>query len=453
MNSIPGGLRTDRTPPIAIPLQHFLVGLCFLVVGIVAGTVLSVVSVPGLAALAQLHLLLVGWIALTIMGAMVQFVPVWSGVELYSERLATAQLWLVAGGLAGFAVVAATGALFALPIAAAVLLAGVWLFVYTVGRTLARARPLDRTERHFAFALLCFTALAPLGFLLALSLSTGPLESLPVTRGELLLAHATLALYGAVLVTVAGALPQLATMFTQTEYVAIDRRLLGLEELALYGGVAAFAVGRGIGLESIARLGGLAVLVGAAALALVIARALFRSTVERSPMTARYWIVAGSLLVWATLAAPAWWRDPTGQTGLFGAPGTTDLLVLGVFGFVVVGTLYHVIPFIVWLEQYSDRVGLEPVPTIDDLYSSRLERADFGLTLAGFLVLVVAGSLSLPAWLAAAGGVLASAGFGLFAANMLSTLRRHAPDGVGGVARGLRSDSEPDAPEIDGVGD
>ncbi|ELY61337.1 hypothetical protein C491_00727 [Natronococcus amylolyticus DSM 10524] len=453
MSTIPDGLRTDRTPPISIPLQHFLVGLCFLVVGIGAGTILSVTALPGLADVAQLHLLLVGWIALTIMGAMTQFVPVWSGVALHSKRLATAQLWLVVGGLVGFAAALATGSVSLLPIAAGLLLAGVWLFVYTIGRTLLRARPLDRTERHFAFALFCFAALAPLGTLLAASFSTSVLESLPVTRGGILLAHATVALYGAVLVTIAGALSQLATMFTQTEYATIDRHLLGLEELALYGGVAALAVGRGVGLESLARAGALAVLVGAAALGLVIARALFRSTVERSPMTARYWVVVGSLLAWAVLAVPAWWRDPTGQAGLFGAPGTTDLLVLGVFGFVVVGTLYHVIPFIVWLEHYSDRIGLEPVPTIDDLYSSRLERADFGLTLAGFLVLAVAGLLSLPTWLAAVGGALASVGFALFAANMVWTLRRHGPGGVGDVVRGTGSDSEPDATEVDRVGD
>ncbi|TYL38633.1 hypothetical protein CV102_12045 [Natronococcus pandeyae] len=449
MKTIPDGLRTDRTPPIAIPLRHFLVGLCFLVVGIAAGAAAYVASPSGPADVARLHVFLVGWIALTIMGAMTQFVPVWSGVELHSRRLARAQLWLVAGGLVGFALTLGAEAFSSVPITATVLFAGMWLFVYTLGRTLARARPLDRTERHFAFALLSFAVLAPLGYLLAVGFSTPLFESLPVTRGDVFLVHTTVALYGAVLVTIAGALPQLATMFTQTEHGALERRLLSVEEAALYGGVTAFAVGRGAGLESVARVGALALLVGAVALGIVIARLLSRSTVERSPMTARYWVVAGSLLAWAALAVPAWWRDPTGHAGVFGAPGTSELLVLGVFGFVVVGTLYHVIPFIVWLERYSDRIGLEPVPMIDDLYSSRLERADFRLTLAGFLVLVVAGWASLPSSIAAVGGLLASVGFGLFAVNLAWTIHRHGSSGVGSESR----DSASEESQIDRVGE
>jgi len=52
-------------------------------------------------------------------------------------------------------------------------------------------------------------------------------------------------------------------------------------------------------------------------------------------------------------------------------------------GFVVVGSLYHVVPFIVWLDRYADRVGLERVPAIDDLYDARVATVDLAATLGG----------------------------------------------------------------------
>jgi hypothetical protein len=120
MSVVPGDVETETQPPMAVPLRHFVVALGFLVAG---GAVGAAFDAP-LVGLARLHLLLVGWVCVTIMGAMTQFVPVWSGTELHSQRLATAQLWLVTAGLAGFA-----GALVAeryalLPYAGGLLIAG-----------------------------------------------------------------------------------------------------------------------------------------------------------------------------------------------------------------------------------------------------------------------------------------------------------------------------------------
>ncbi|WP_440765193.1 hypothetical protein [Natronorubrum sp. DTA7] len=448
MSQIRGDLRTDQQPPMAIPLGHFVVGLAFLVAGVVGGTVTAVTTVPGLSNAAHVHLLLIGWIAITIMGAMTQFVPVWSGVAIYSRRLAVAQLVLVAVGVVGFATALLATALSWLPIAAATLLVGLWIFVYNVGRTLVRARPFGLTERHFAFALGCFALAAPLGFFLAVDFAVGVFDSTAVDRGDVLLVHATLALFGAVLATIVGALAQLVTMFTQTDRTPFDDRLVGLEQLLFPTGLLVFAVGRGLATESLARVGALAVLLGLAAFTVVIARQLSRSTVDRSPMTARYWVVAGSLWAWIALTVSAWWLEPAGYATLFGHPDATNLLVFGVFGFVVVGSLYHIVPFIIWLERYSDRLGFEQVPMVDDLYDGRLERADFWLTLVGLLGMAAGPLFALPTVVRVSSAILATLGFCLFVLNMLLTLHRHAPDGISGVLAGtLKIDAG-----VDGVG-
>jgi hypothetical protein len=455
MNGIPGGLRTDQQPPMAIPLRHFVLALGFLVVGVGGGVVTAVTTLPGFAGLAHLHLLLVGWVGVTIMGAMTQFVPVWSGATIHSRRLAIAQLWLLIAGLAGFAAALLAGALAWLPVGGALMLAGIWIFVYNVGRTLARTRPFDFTERHFALALASFALVAPLGLSLAIDFTTPVFESLGVTRAGIHRSHATLALFGALLGTVVGALFQLTKMFTQADPDRFDERLLTLEQLCFPAGLAVLALGRGLALDPLARVGAVGLLLGLAAFAVVVGRLLAGATVEWSPMLARYTVVVAALFAWIALAAPTWWADPLAFESLFGHPRARNLLLFGVFGFVVIGSLYHIVPFIIWIEHYSDRLGFEQVPMIDDLYDDRLERADFWATLGGFSGLAVAPILGLPAAAITASSVLAAVGVALFVANMLLTIHRHGPDGLTGVlASRLESNDETPAanrgePDVD----
>ncbi|WP_050027076.1 hypothetical protein [Halorubrum saccharovorum] len=144
MRGVPGDLTTSTRPPTTIPLRHFLVALAFLVAGGALG-LLRVAGVagagPGLDGIAVAHLLLVGWVCLTIIGAMTQFVPVWSGVEIHSERLATLQLVAVAVGVAGFAAGLWLGRPADAALAAGVMAVGIGVFAYNIARTLWRRAP------------------------------------------------------------------------------------------------------------------------------------------------------------------------------------------------------------------------------------------------------------------------------------------------------------------------
>ncbi|TKX59116.1 hypothetical protein EXE44_05750 [Halorubrum sp. SS7] len=430
---------------MTVPLRHFLVGLAFLGAALLVGIGLLVNAVPGLGGLVHVHLLLVGWVCVTIMGAMTQFVPVWSGTTLHSRRLASAQLGLVAVGLVGFATALALGRLSWLAGFGAVMLAGFWAFVYNVGRTLATVDDLDVTERHFAVALACFVALTGLGVLLAADLGSGLLTGLGVSHAGVRGAHITLAVFGAVLTTVYGALYQLATMFTQTELRGVDHRLRAVEEVGHPVGVAALAGGRLLGAAALARVGAAFVLLAALAFAAVLARRLLEMRVERTPMHTRYAVVALALVGWAATAAPAWLRSPLAAETVLGGPGSAPLLLLGAVAFVVLGTLYHVVPFVVWVERYSDRLGFEAVPMVDDLYDDRLAAADGALLSTGTALVVgadvaagasgtaLAGAATRPALV---GLSLATLGVAVFATNALLVIRRHSPGTLARVALG-----------------
>ncbi|SDJ68908.1 hypothetical protein SAMN05216226_107129 [Halovenus aranensis] len=427
MSAIPGTLDTAQQPPMTVPLRHFFVALGFLFAGVGVGVAWTVDAVPGLGRLAHVHLLLAGWVCLTIMGAMTQFVPVWSGTDLHSRTLASVQLGLVTVGLAGFAVAFLTSALPWLVAFGGVLLAGFWVFVYNIGRTLTTVDGYDVTEGHFLFALCCFLLLTVLGLALAVNLDRGVLSGLPVTHGGVRGAHVTLAVFGAVLTTIYGALYQLGTMFTQTALHDVDHHLQTAEEVGHPVGVVLLAAGRLLDWLFVARLGAVLLLVAALAVATVLGRKLVETQVEVTPMHRRYAVGVLALTLWALVSLPEWVRDPTDPTRLFGAEGAAHLLVVGFVGFIVLGTLYHVVPFVVWVHRYSDLLGFEDVPMIDDLYDDRVAAADFALTLSGTALLAGTSLVGGPQWLVGLGGVLLILGLCAVLANLLLVVRRHSP--------------------------
>jgi len=439
MSVIPGDVDADAGPPMTIPLRHFLVGLGFLVTGGAVGVLAATGTVSGRVGLAHVHLLLAGWVCVTILGAMTQFVPVWSNAALYSRRLSTVALWLVALGVAGMAWSFASGALAWVHAFGGFAALGFWTFAYNLGRTLLGARPWDVTERHFALALAYFLVVPALGLALAMSYAMPVFPDLPVTRTGTLTAHATLAVFGIVLTTILGALYQLATMFTQTELHGVDRSLRRVEEVGFPVGVVALAGGRLVDSAPAARVGAALVVVSLLAFSVILARRLVETKVEWTPMLARYAVVAPAMALWALLAASAWVVDPVAlvdgrlATGdplayrtLFGHPDAAHLLAFGVVGFVVLGTLYHVVPFLVWTERYADRLGLEAVPTLDDLYDDRVALVDFALT-GGGAALWAGGALAGVALAVSVGTVAFACGGALAAANLARVVWRHSP--------------------------
>ncbi|WP_247009573.1 hypothetical protein [Halorientalis litorea] len=449
MSAIPGDIDTGSQPPMTVPLRHFLVALAFLLAGAVLGGLDAVGVAPGTPRLAHVHLLLVGWVCLTIMGAMTQFVPVWSGTELHSKRLATLQLWLAVAGLLGLATGFLTGWFRLLAPAGGLLLAGFWVFAYNVGRTLAGQDGYDVTERHFALALAFFVLATALGHLLAVDAAWPLLTGLPVTRGRVLGAHVTLALFGGVLTTVIGALYQLGTMFTQTDLHGVDTTIRTVESVGYPVGVLALSAGRLADVLWLARGGGVLVVVAVFGFAVVLARRLAETPVDWTPMLSRY-VVALGMAAWSLLTVGPWFRDPTRPGVLYGAPGTAHLLAAGVVGFVVLGTLYHIVPFIVWIHRYSDRIGFESVPMVDDLYDARLAAVDFVAIGAGTALLVVAGLVPLPPTVVAVAGVLLSVGAAVFTLNMVLVVRRHGSRSVVAIVFDASADETP-AEQADGA--
>ncbi|MFT4892063.1 MAG: hypothetical protein ACI9YT_003004 [Halobacteriales archaeon] len=436
MNGLPSDLDTERQPPLSIPFAHFVLGGVVLLVGGAIAGVGSLVAPIRPAGAGTLHLLLAGWVGLTIMGAMTQFVPVWSGTGLHSRRQSVVSLWLVTLGVVALFLAFVIRAYDWLPVGATVLLVGFWLFADNVARTLPPARNLDVTEAHFALALGSLVVASMLGWLLATDFGYRILDplsrSLPVPVSlhapQLLLAHLTLTVFGFVLGTIVGALYQLAPMFTQSKTTPLDAHLTHVEMVAFPAGVPLLATGRLVDSPPLAAAGATLLLVGTTAFAVFFARRLWFARVEIDPMLRRYGLVALSLFGWVLLSIPRWVADPLDFYARFGSPGATHLLFVGVFTLTIIATFYHVVPFIVWYHRYSDRLGYEPVPMVDELYDERLAMAEFVFLTLGLAILWGGDALAAPTWVLMIGGNLLGLGVLLFVWNMVGVVWRHRPE-------------------------
>ena len=423
-------LDVDHQPPLSLPFAHFLVGGLLLLLGGGVASLGPFFLPIRASSVGTLHLLLAGWLGLTIMGAMIQFVPVWSGTKLSSERLSLVSLWLVVLGVSGVVGVFFSSAYVWFPVVAGILLIGFWLFGYTIVRSLPPVREMDITEAHFLLAVGSLLLATVFGWLLATDFGFRFLHTLPISASGLLMAHLTLTVFGFVSLTIVGALYQLAPMFTQATPHPIDTHLAHVEMVALPAGVYTLAFGRLGEVASLARVGAILLLAGLLAFASILLRRLWGAQVESGPMLRRYWLVGLSVLGWVALTVPRWLGDPVTYFLRFGSPQGTHLLFVGFFTLTIIGTFYHVVPFIVWFHEYSDKLGYEPVPMIDDLYHTGLARVEFWLLGVGLAVLWGGELVGAPTWVIVLGGNVLGGGVILFAVNMGLVVWNHRPETI-----------------------
>ncbi|MFB6283318.1 MAG: hypothetical protein ABEK59_05200 [Halobacteria archaeon] len=430
MSGLMGEIDVERQPPNRVPLVHFLVGLVFLVFGSVTAVFVGF-SGRGME-LVHVHSLLVGWICITIMGAVSQFVPVWSGRKLYSVNLAKTQLYLVAGALPGFLASLYLGFYTGLPVFGGLMVLGFWVFVYNIARTLGF--PGDVTELHFVFTLFFLVVATSLGFYLAFRYVSGGFV-VGLNRVNLFYGHATFGVFGVVFSVIIGAVYQLVEMFTQTDIGVAWRKVRVLEAVLFFVSVVLLGGGRMFGWVIMVKVGVVLVLISLFLVSLVVLRHIFLSGQGWNPLLRRYCSAAVLLVVWCVLSFFGIFEHSLFTHPLFtvvGDVGIAHILYIGVVSLVVMGSLYHIVPFLVWVDRYSSLLGLEEVPMVDDLYISKLSHVDFVLILGSCFLVYIGGVVDVE-WVLLVGGVAFLVGSLVFSLNMFQVVFYHS-----GICEGFR---------------
>ena len=386
-----GGLATKHAPSFVLIQAHFGLGA----LGLCAFAAALVAFAPGLEGhhfqslmLGLVHLCVLGWLMPIALGAMHQLVPVVFEVPVRSERLAWGALGLYAmgtAGLVGHLWRLATGC--TLVLSAGALLLSLVLYTGNLLLTLrSKRRKLSLTGFYVLCALGWLLVAAGLGFALALNLHA---PFLPVSHLQLLRSHAHVAALGFFGLLIMGVAFRLMEMFLlahgaseRAGWVALAALDAGLLLLLLHDAFAASAV-----LLTLS----LALLAAGIVSFLVQVRRIWVRRMKRLPdaawrlTLASFTYLAGALVLglvlWATPLPPEVGQRLVLAYGLLALPGFV--------GSVVVGQLYKILPFLVWLHRFSPLVGLKRVPSAAQLLPEGPKRAQEWLMHGGLLALAL----------------------------------------------------------------
>ena len=422
--SLQAGLSFEQAPPFSLPLRFFLTAPLFLL----AAATLIMMAPEALATrwspqvLALTHALTLGFLTMTMLGALMQMLPVVAGSSLPAPRLVA---WISHISLTLGTVALMTGFITAEPAVLRIgfiLLGGgfiVFLTVVTIG--LARAVT-GVTTTGIRLAVVSLAATFLLGSTLTLHRSgwwISPAFEAAINP------HVAFGLLGWVLLLVMGVAYQVVPMFQITPPYPprLSRWLAGtMFALLLLHAAATLFFPVFVNIVDSGLAGGILVF------ALTTLRLQSRRRRKLPDVSLDFWRLGmasliACVLVWFSAQLwPAWENSK---------PYPLLLGVLFIGGFtvsVVSGMLYKIVPFLAWFHlqaQLQARAGT--IPTMKDMIAERLKRGQFRVHLFACVMLVAA--VFNPSAFALPAGITLGLSALFLWVNLLSALRRFSNHG------------------------
>ena len=380
------GLTMQGTPSLRLPGEHFAAALFFLLTGAVgliwiapelsAGLYLS----PHVAGVT--HCFTLGWLSMTIFGALYQLLPVALGVSIRSERAGHVSFWLFTPGVALFASGVAFSSIGLRYAGITLMTVAIVCLVTNVALSLKRVARRDVIWAAVTIALSFLSITLILGILLAENLHAGFLGD---WRVRVMATHLHVALLGWVLMMIVGISHRLLPMFllSHTASTAWTRRALAF--------LAPGVVLLGCGLAEVHTVPYLSlvwvglILVECGIACFLTQAALFFKARKRPRLDAGLRHAATALFFLGATAALA---PVVLVMGVQHRQLDTAYVMLGVLGgftLYVIGQFYKVVPFLAWMARFRDDMGKKRVPTVAQLYSSRIAHTDLALFVIGIV--------------------------------------------------------------------
>ncbi|CAL95702.1 hypothetical protein [Azoarcus olearius] len=415
-------LSFEQAPPLSVPLRFFFTAPLF---ALAAGLLLVLRGDAVFAsrwtpeALALTHLLTVGMMLQVMVGALFQVLPVAAGANLWRPRVLAALVHpaLTLGGIALAAGFLGAGAL-AFHVAIGLLGTALAAVFACASAGLWRTPALGPTVWGLRAAVVALAVAAALGFALALA-RNGVLQPAWLALSAL---HQGWALGGWAGLLLAAVAWLVVPMFLLTpSYPAWFARALSIGVAVLMVAGSALWLSGWQSAEAALAIGLALAAAAFAAATLALQRRRRRKVADAC---LRFWQLAmaslaalAPLLAWDVAAG-----DPTGGA----LPVLVGVLALaGGFLSVMLGMLYKIVPFILWLHL---RRRISRPPAMTRLVTEGRQLLHFRLHLAGVGALLVAVWLPLAA---IAAGVLLALSGGLLAANLGGALKVYLAAGAG----------------------
>ena len=427
-------------PPFDIVAPFFVVAPLGLVAAgvLLMGTgddALLAVNAPRLVAVT--HALVLGWLTLSIMGALYQLGPAVLEGRIRWPRLMRVQFWTHVVSVAVFVPAFLAWDIRWVSAAGVGIIVSFILFLISAFPAVAAFRRGSLARAYVSVALLFLAGAGSVGITYA-----GTLEHawFPVTLGRLS-GHAHLGLLGWLGLVLMGVSYQVVPMFN---LVKTRQPRFGWAALAITAvGAAAGSVilmgdppmGVRVAVAGVMAVGPL--LWACDMIALLNVRFRRRLDVQGRATYLSLGFLAGAIILGLLVAvgadaAPG--NEPGRLQLAYGALG-----IGGWAGITLIGNSYKVVPFLTWYHRYRQLAGIQPVPMVGELYDPRLAHTVLAVHALGVCAVAV-GALAGSVPLIHAGGVLLlGSGMLLFVSLLAITLRKPAARQAESSPRGLTS--------------
>lgn len=412
------GARSRLLPP-SVPFRFFGSAIVF---HIAAWALLLVGGgmVPGFVgglgpALAGLHLVTLGTLAMTAMGAAYQLLPVATKRPVRSVRACEATHWLMAPGLALLAFGFAVPQTWAMHLGGVMVAAGLGIFLLLIADNLRRVEDMPMVTGHAWLSIASLAVVATIGLLLIADYALGFLPD----HANAAAAHAIAGGYGFMGMLVMGFSFVLVPMFglSQTPEKPYAKWSLWASGAAISLGV----VGALAGSTAVLMLAGVVGLVATGLhlvmMALTMKKRMRRELGKSFILVRTGWVMMPVSIIVGMVAATGLWPNVT--VPLFGF-----LLVFGWLLTFLSGVLQRIMPFLASMHSYKP--GVRPV-----LVSALTAETPLQVHLYCHFAAIVGVGLGIvldQAWLVrlgAAAGLVGAIAFAVFAVDLWRRLQRH----------------------------
>lgn len=373
-------LSLDQAPPLKIPLRFFITSPIF---GILAGLFI-VGFVPSLASRSSLevvvltHFLTIGFLAMSMVGAMFQMLPVTAGVKFKHQNVIAPTVHiLLSAGVLLFAYSFYKYQLTLMSIAMSLLLLAFTVFIIATLTTLKSAKSVTPTIKAFIGALVSLIVAMLLAGYLVLSHANTDFSQ---HHQAILYTHIIFSLLGWIGLLIIGVSYQVIPMF----YVADSYPELYTKYAVKVMLVLLVSLGFSLFINNAALYLLLKILVGLilADYAITTITLLLNRKRKITDTTTYYWYFSMLMLLSAIglSLADEWFNTPL--------LNTLSVLMF-IYGFavsVMSGMLFKIVPFLVWFHLTNE--GYMNMPTMNDLIGKKLTTLQFVLHVASLLLLI-----------------------------------------------------------------
>ncbi|MCF6174056.1 MAG: hypothetical protein L3J44_09825, partial [Campylobacteraceae bacterium] len=383
-------LATDMAPPFVLVAHYFIAAAIFYAISsfllpFYANEVSGYFLSSSIASL--MHLYLLGFVMMTIFGAMYQLVPVVLEIPIFSKDFAYIQFYMFVGGILIF-----TFGLWdenytqILPYGAMLMYVSMLIFVANVFLTYRNIMRWDIVAKFILVSNLFLLVGVTIGFFIALNLVYGFYPDII----NLVQMHIATTIFGYVIMTVMGIGMILLPMFSLShgfKQIAI--------EMAFYtiiAGLLLFLVGTLLNINLL-KFSGVIFTTFSIFAALYQMYLIFSTRIRKqNDFWAKNMMASFATLIisFFILVAGIIIKDDT----LYLLFGFT--LFFGFFTFFVVGHIYKILPFLVWYQRYSPLVGKLKVPMLNDMVHEKVADIQFWITLIGLILAIGAITFKTP---------------------------------------------------------